>query len=958
MRCECLRRAAFRVAAAVVLSFAVAGAAFAQAPITGRETSPESVASYPLSQSMPIDPEVVVGRLPNGLKYYIRQNAKPARRVELRLVVKAGSVLEDDDQLGLAHFVEHMLFEGTKHFPGKEVVEFIESLGLSIGADANAATSYDETAYTLRVPSDVPGALDKAMLVLEDWAQAATFDQAGIDRERGIVLEEWRMRLGADDRLQDKLLRSQLEGSRYADRKPIGTPEVLQKATRDQLVRFYRDWYRPNLMAVIVVGDLNKVEAEAMIRSHFTGLVNPTPSRPRPIFDVPERPDTRFVIATDKETTTTAVRVSNLRPARNQGTVGGYREIMLDQLFSQMLGDRLDELSQSNNPPFLRAAAARGLFQSPRTRDESVLQALVANSGVGRGLDALVTELARVEKFGFTQSELDRAKLANMRGSERVVAESPDRESDSRADEYTRNFLQDEALPTIWQELAFHRRFLPAVTLAEVNALAHDWFPESNRLVLVAAPDARGVVLPTQTQLAAVLSDAAAKRLEAYVDSGAGQSLMDAPPKGGTIVRTTTRGGGVTEWTLSNGATVVLQPTELRADQVLFRAFAMGGTSLASDADFLSARIADDVITASGVGKFTGTELDKVLSGRALAVRPFINETRQGMGGGASPDDLEAMFQLLHLRFTQPRADASAFGALKQQALAMLDNQAASPDFVFGDAIDSTLNGNHPRRRPETPATVGQWNLDTALAFYKARFADASNFTFVFVGSFTPQSIRPLVETYIASLPATRSRERFRDVGVTPPTGVVERTVKKGIAPRSEVEVVFHGAFDYDEPNRIALKTVVLLLQSRLNEAIREQLGGTYSITSEPEMAKYPKPEYRIKINFACDPARVDALVQRVFEEIAFIKRQTFQPEQMDRIREILIRDLEKNSEENGYLLGELSRRYEDGNMETSLVGGERAQIGLLTGYALQQAAQKYLNTGNYVKVVLNPEQP
>ncbi|HWK12474.1 MAG TPA: pitrilysin family protein, partial [Vicinamibacterales bacterium] len=567
----------------------IAHPALPQQALPGRDTSAASVQSYALSQQMPVDPEVALGTLPNGLRYYVRANAKPARRAELRLVVKAGSVLEDEDQRGLAHFVEHMQFEGTQHFPGQGIVQFLGSLGLGLGADANAATSYDDTQYTLRVPTDAPGALDRAMLVLEDWAHAASFDEGGIERERGIVLSEWREQLGAGERTMDKIHKVQLEGSRYADRPPIGSPDVIQHARREQLLRFYHDWYRPDLMAVIAVGDFDRGAVEAMIKQHFSSLTDPAPERPRPEFDVPERPGTRFAILTDKETTNTAVELSDLRPARNQGTVGGYRDIMLDQLFGAMLGARLDELTQSANPPFLRAAADRGLFPMPRTKDEAIMQALVSPDGISQGLAALVTELQRVARFGFTPTELARAKQAMMVGYERVVTESPDRESASRADEYTRNFLEGEALPTIWQELAFHRRFMPAVTLAEINALTADWFPERNRLVVVSAPETTAVVLPTDTQLAAVVKEASTKKLEPYVDTAAGETLMSTLPQRGSIVKTVERAGGVIEWTLSNGATVVLKPTKLKEDQILFRATAPGGASLASDADFIPA---------------------------------------------------------------------------------------------------------------------------------------------------------------------------------------------------------------------------------------------------------------------------------------------------------------------------------------------------------------------------------
>jgi zinc protease len=940
----------------LVAAVSLARLAPAQSQPPGRETTAASVSQYALTQLMPVDPEAVTGSLPNGLRYYVRPNAKPARRAELRLVVRAGSVLEDEDQRGLAHFVEHMEFEGTRHFPGSGIPDFLGALGLNIGADANAATSYDDTQYTLRVPTDVPNVLDRALLILEDWAHAAAFDQSGIDRERPIVLSEWRMNLGAGERTGDKLRRALLEGSRYADRSPIGDPSVIERAQRDTLLRFYHDWYRPDLMAVIVVGDVDRDATVAMIKQHFAPLAKPSPERPRPSYDVPDRAGTRYAFVTDKETTSTLVQFTALRPARNQGTVGGYRDIMLDQLFAAMLGARLDELSQTADPPFLRAAADRSLFPTIRTRDQAILQALVGNDGVARGLDALVTEVQRVERFGFTATELERAKQAMMLGYERVVTESPDRESASRADEYTRNFLQGEALPTIWQELAFHRRFMPAVTLADINTLTADWFPDRNRIVLVLAPDGAGVALPAEAQLADVVKNASTKKLEAYVDTASGLVLMDKPPAPGTIVKTTDRGGGITEWTLSNGAAVVLKPTKLKEDQILFRATAPGGTSLASDADFIPARVADTLVAAGGAGSFNAVTLDKILSGKALAVSPFIDETEQGMAGGGTPQDLETMFQLLYLRFTQPRADQAVFTAMQSQARGLLANQAASPDVVFNQTIDAALSGNHPRRQPDTPATVDRWNLDKSMAFYKARFADASNFTFVFVGSFTPETIKPLVETYVASLPATRAHETWKDLGIAPPRAVVEKTVEKGIAPKSQVAIVYTGPFEYDAQHLLALRTMTMLLQSRLFDTIRQELGGTYSITATPDADKFPKPQYSVRIEWTCDPARTETLVRRVFQEVEFIKNTHLDSRQMGLVRESLTRDFEVNREENSYFLRQISRAYEDLNgADVAALIDVPAQIGALTSEAIQQAAQRYLG-GSYVKVTLMPQ--
>jgi zinc protease len=443
--------------------------------------------------------------------------------------------------------------------------------------------------------------------------------------------------------------------------------------------------------------------------------------------------------------------------------------------------------------------------------------------------------------------------------------------------------------------------------------------------------------------------------LTAYVDTAAGQTLMESKPVAGTIVKTTEYPEtGITEWTLSNGATVVLKPTTLRENQILFQAFAPGGTSLASEAEFVPASVADEVISSSGVGRFSGVTLDKILSSKAIAVVPVIGELEEGMRGGSTPQDLETMFQLLYLRFTQPRADPTAFAAVTSQARALLANQMASPDVVFNQEILAALSGNSPRLRPQTPATVDQWDLEKSLAFYRARFADSSNFTFVFVGSFKPDTIRPLVETYLASLPATHVHETWRDLGITPPPGIVEKTVEKGIAPKSEVALVFSGPFEYNDPHVLALETMTRVLESRLFDAIRQELAGTYSITADPDTQKFPRPQYFVRIEWTCDPAQTDALLRRVFDEIASLKARPLLETQMTLIRESLQRDLEQNSQDNSYLLNEIARRYKNGDTANlAAISNVADRIKMLTA---DEAARTYLNTDRYVKVVLMPE--
>ena len=519
---------------------------------------------------MPVDTQITQGTLPNGLRYYVRANKKPEKRAELRLVVKAGSVLEDDDQQGLAHFVEHMAFNGTQHFPKNALVSFIESLGMRFGADLNASTSFDETIYMLQVPTDKPEAMDRSFLILEDWAHNVSFDPAEIDKERGVVMEEWRLRRGAGARMTDKMLPILLKGSRYADRLPIGKTEIIQNVKADRLKKFYADWYRPDLMAVVAVGDFDKTAVENLIKAHFASIPASPAPRPRPTYDVPDHPGTAFAILTDKETTSASIEVDHLLPAREQETVGAYRQRIVDRLFSGMLSARFSELAQKPDAPFLAAGAGRGLFLA-RTKEERRSARASRKTGSSAGWKGLLAEAERVARFGFTATELERQKQAVLRTYERVVAEVDNIVSSSRANEYVRNFTQNETLPSPNDEYAMHQRFLPQITLDEVNRMAREWFPDQNRLVIVSAPEKSGLVVPDEPKLAAVVKAASSRELTAFVDTVSAMALLDAVPQPGRIAKTTTiNAAGITEWELSNGVKVVLKPTTFKADEILF----------------------------------------------------------------------------------------------------------------------------------------------------------------------------------------------------------------------------------------------------------------------------------------------------------------------------------------------------------------------------------------------------
>ena len=911
-------------------------------------------ATAPLTQTVPTDPRITVGTLPNGLRYYVRANAAPRNRAELRLVVSAGSILEDENQRGLAHFVEHMAFNGTTNFPNQRIVSFMQAIGMRFGAHVNAHTSFDETVFQLQIPTEDPAVVDRALLVLEDWAHNVSFDPVEIDKERGVILEEWRLGLGADGRMRDAQFPVLLRGSRYAERLPIGTSEIIRTFTPDVLRRFYTDWYRPDLMAVIAVGDFDPAAVEARIRARFAPIpARPNP-RPKPSYAVPEHPGTLYTVATDPEADRTIVSVISKMPERDQTTIGAYRQSLVERLFAGMLSERLAELAKTPAAPFLAAGTDRSRFIGPS--EATSLSALVAENGIERGLTALFTEADRVARFGFTASELERQKLNTQRFLERAMVEEATWQSDRLADEYARNFLQKEPIPGIGYEFALHQRFFPEITLAEVNALAPGWMPDRSRVVSVTAPRRPGVTMPTEARLAAAIKAGANGSLTAYVDAVNTQPLLQPLPAPGRVVNTTTKDAlGITEWELSNGVRVVLRPTTFKQDEIIFRAISAGGTSLASDQDFVAAQTATAVIGRSGLGALTESALERTLAGKTSFVQPQIDDVSEGLRGGSSRRDLETMFQLIYLTFTQPRADPDALRTLTGQLAATLGNRQALPDAVFGDAVEEAVSQGHLRARPLTPALLPQMRLDRSLAFYKERFADASDFTFVFVGTIDLKAIQPLVERYLGSLPALKRPEAVRDVGIRPPGGIVEREVRKGVDPRSQVSVLFTGPFQNDQLHRVTLRAMAETLEGNLQRTLREDLGGTYGVSVRPDSAEQPRGEYRVTISFACDPARLNALVTALFQEIERFRRTGPSPAQVSDVRAALRRDLETNSRDNAYLLNQLAYKYEHGEDVAEVFGLERFYE-QITPAAIRDAAQMYLDTSRYVKVTLLPE--
>jgi zinc protease len=912
--------------------------------------------SADLRTTLPLDPAVRSGELRNGLQYFIRQNTEPRNRAELRLVINVGSVVEDEDQLGLAHFVEHMLFNGTERFAEQELVSFLERIGMRFGPDVNAYTSFDETVYMLQIPTDDAEIIRRSFEVLEDWAARALLDAEEIDKERGVVIEEWRMSTqNAQRRILDQILPALLHDSRYQHRLPIGDPEIIRTADYETVRRFYRDWYRPDLMAIVVVGDINIDQMEAKIIEHFSSLENPVDAREREVFTVPGHAETLFVVATDPEYPVATVEVSFKREAARVRTEEDFRRQLTVQLFNRMLNDRFAEMTRRADAPFLQASASRGSFV--RTSEYAGLQALVREDGILAGLDALVTEASRVRQHGFVASELDRQKSEVLRSFQRSYNERERTNSAAFAAEYVNFFLTGEASPGIAFEFQLAQQVMPSITLEEVNALAADLLSTENRAVIVAMPEKEGLVPPTAQELAAVLDEVSVREVAAYEENVGDEPLLATTPAAGEVAATRTIDSfGVTEVRLSNGVTIVMKPTAFRNDEVRFTAFAPGGTSLADDDILLESSFAASLVAQSGVSRFNRTELQRKLAGQVVNVSPYIGELEQGLRGNASPDDLETLFELIHLYFVEPRMDEEAVAAFKNQQRALLANRAATPFGVFQDSLQAALYQNHPRRRTPSANEIDAIDPARALRFFQDRFADASDFTFVFVGNFEEERMIELSSRYLGSLPAPRHRETWRDVAPRIPGGVIERNVYKGLAEQGQSVLIFHGPMDYTREERHRLRTVNDVLAIMLREDLREDRGGVYGVQTQASSAVRPDANYQVVVAFGSDPARSPELIDAVMEQIALLQTRGPSEDHLNRVREAQRRERETSLEQNAFWLGTLLFYYQNPDEDIQDIDRYLEMVDATTADDIREAANLYLDKSRFVRVVLFPE--
>jgi zinc protease len=919
-------------------------------PAAAPSSSPQAApAAFPVPVG---DTAVIRGVLPNGITYYVRRNAEPRARAELRLVVNTGSVLEDEDQRGLAHFLEHMAFNGTRRFQKHQIVDYLERVGMRFGPDINAYTGFDETVYMLQLPTDSAGVVDTGLQILRDWADGMALEPEEIEKERGVVLEEWRRSRGAGARIGDRQFPFLFAGSRYADRLPIGDLETLRTFQPATLRRFYERWYRPRMMAVVAVGEFDPRDMERRIRQEFGGVQDHDgPARPE--ITVPFPDSTRYMVTVDPELPRTQIGINWMMPAHPDTTPADMRRAIVDGMFSGLLGDRLQDISLQPDAPFIDVGSYHG--GSLRPVETLVLNAAVAEGGAERGLGALVAELERAARHGFTQAELDREKAELLRMWEQIYAERGKTTSAGFAGTYADHFLRGGPLRTVEDEYEVNRVVIPTVSLEEVNAAARRYAALRDRVVLVSGPERAGLARPGEARLAFVADSVVRSELAAWTETVSDAPLLaDVPAPGRVVEEDSTSEVGVIRWTLSNGARVVLKPTDFKDDEILFAATSPGGLSLVADSAYLFGRTATAAVQLGGVGGLSLTDLQKRLTGKAASVGPSVGDLSEGMNGYAAPRDVETLFQLVHLYFTQPRRDTAAWAAYRQRGRESLRNRDVTPEASFGDTVTAVLTQRHPRMRPFTAATFDSLDIDRSLEIYRQRFADAGDFTFYLVGTFRPDSLRPLVERYLASLPGAGTRENFRDVGIRPPGGIVRKTVRRGVEPKARTVIVFTGPAAFSRQAVGDMNALAQALELRLRDKLREELGGTYTVGVSGGVTRDPYSRYSFSVDFGSAPERVDELVRVVMAEIDTVRAAGVPQDVVDKVRESSRRGRETALRDNGWWIGRLMD-YDRNGWDVRLIPDNPVGADF-SSERIRAAARLYLDPARLVQVSLVPE--
>ena len=939
-----------------VCLFAASQTSFAQLP--GEMTGAKKAKKSDLKAQVPVDKNVRLVHMDNGLTYYLRVNKKPEGRIQFRLVTNAGSILEDDSQQGLAHFCEHMAFNGTEHYPHNAMVSELQKAGVAFGSHINAYTSFDETVYFVNMPN-TPEMIEMGMKILDGWASKLLFDQKEIEAERGVIHEEWRGALGAGDRLRKKTWPIMLKGSKYADRLPIGTEEVIMNFKREEIVRFYKDWYRTDLQAVIIVGDFDMDQMEAKVKEYFGGYKKTENPKPRTYFPIPDNQEPLFAIATDKEATSTTIELIWKHKKAPQGTIGDYRQSLVRSLANGMIIARFGELCEKASAPVISAYGAYGGFLG-RDCDAFTLYAYPKDNRMEEAVRLLLTEMKRIDQHGFLQTELDRQKEELLDSYRKSAKEADKTPSTSLADEYTRNFLNGECIPGIRRENSYAKEFVPGITLEEVNAVVADWITDNNLIFYLTAPEREDLKVLTEKEAMKIIQEMKGVQTEPWVDNFKETPLFDQ-----TLADVTPRVSKVnqpldyTEYTLPNGIRFIVKKTNYKEDEIRMRSFARGGACLYSDEESFLVSMTDGFIDDAGIGEFSSTQLEKKLKGMTISISPSISDRTQGFSGYCSPKDLETMLQLLNLYYTSPRKDQESFDKNLQALRTQYKALAAYPQVELQNVMVKTAYPDYKRFIGiPTEADFDKLNLDRMYQIFRERFKDASNQTFFFVGNITDDDIK-IIAKYLNNLPTGGEQKNEKDHDVSPrlAAGVTHGLAIKGTEKMSIV--IMQGeteGFDATQRNRRMADMLGECVQISTTEIIREKMGDAYSPMGSVGYTLEPVPTVYWVFQIQCDPNKSDKVEKAALKVLKKYAKKGPDAETLAKAKEQMIKSRETQLQENGAWMNIIYGSYYYNENRDEVIEKYNEWVNSITAEEVRDLAKKFFDFNHYSVTTLKPE--
>lgn len=913
------------------------------------------------AQQVPLDPKIRYGKLDNGLTYYIRHNEKPKQRADFYIAQNVGAILENDDQNGLAHFLEHMCFNGTKNFPDKGIINYLETIGVKFGYNINAYTSLDETVYNLsNVPTIRPAIIDSSLLVLHDWSGFVSLLDKEIDAERGVILEEWRTGAGAERRMWKELNKLKYEGSQYSKRDVIGDTAVIKHFKYQTLRDYYQKWYRPDQQAIVVVGDVDVDQVEAKIKTLFAEIPRKSNAGERPVYDIPD--NTEPIVATVKDPEAKYTRIEmeykhNKLPVELKTSMQGYAMSIVNNLISMIVNYRFDEITKQADAPFVGGGAS----YSELVKSKDAFQFIVVpNEGKElEGLNALLLEIEKIKRFGFTNSEVERAKTEMLKSLENAYNDRDNQQNESYVQEYIRNFLNAEVIPGIEWEFNTSKLIMPSLNADVINQVVKSYITDNNIIISISAPDKPQVKIPEKAQILQSVESAKKAELTAKAEENFNKPLIEVAPKAGKIKKVTSNSTlGTTEWILSNGVKIVFKPTEFKKDEILFSAFSEGGLSKVSNSsDLITATVATSIVQNNGLGQYSQVELTKILTGKIASVNPYISAYTEGFDGNSSVNDFETMLQLTYLYFTATRKDDNAYQALVNMYKASLANASTDPRKAFSDTISTMLTNHSSRTVILNMNAVDKIDQDKALFIFKERFANPADFTFVFTGNvnFNDEKVKNAICTYLGGLKAAGKAEKFTDNNIRKPEGKVNNNFTKEMKVKKASNfILFSGKLPYNIQNRTAMTAIGSILNIRYLESIREKEGGSYGVAVRGNLSHMPVDEATLMMQFDTDPEKQAKLMGIIYSEIQEILTNGPRQDDLQKVKENMLKKYTEDLAENSWWSNTLVAYYQD---KLNYVNDYKAAIEALTPDLIKSTLKALVDQSNVFEVVMIPAQ-